>query len=208
MTQPQSIQPPVPQLPVSQLPVSQLQWRLWLSTLVRWGLGSVLVVAAALKIADPQQAALAVQAYQLLPVTVAEYVGYGLPLIELGVGVMLLLGFGTRIAAIIAGALMTAFVIGVASAWARGLSIDCGCFGGGGEVAEGQASYLPVLLRDGLFVVMAGWLVWFPASRLAIDASGRAGFGDLGVLDELDEADAVKLHESDVAERDVQGSDK
>jgi uncharacterized membrane protein YphA (DoxX/SURF4 family) len=174
-------------------PKTQPQWRLWLSTVVRWGLGCVLVVAASLKIADPQQAALAVQAYQLLPVTVAEYVGYGLPLIELGVGVMLLLGFGTRIAALIAGALMTAFVFGVASAWARGLSIDCGCFGGGGEVAEGEASYLPVLLRDGLFVVMAGWLVWFPASRLAIDASGRAGFGDLGVVDELDEAHGSEL---------------
>ena len=60
---------------------------------------------------------------------------------------------------LVAGALMTAFVFGVASAWARGLSIDCGCFGGGGEVAEGEASYLPVLLRDGFFVVMAGWLV-------------------------------------------------
>jgi uncharacterized membrane protein YphA (DoxX/SURF4 family) len=167
--------------------MTEPQWRLWLSTVVRWGLGGVLVVAATLKIADPQQAALAVQAYQILPVTVAEYVGYGLPLIELGLGVMLIAGFGTRLAAIGAGILMTAFVVGVASAWARGLSIDCGCFGGGGEVAEGEATYLPVLLRDGFFVVMAGWLVWFPASRLAIDATGRAGFGDWGVYDDLDD---------------------
>ena len=166
-------------------------WRLWLSTLIRLGLGGVLVVAAALKIADPQQAALAVQAYQLLPVTIAEYVGYGLPLIELGIGCMLLVGFGTRWAALAAGALMTAFVIGVASAWARGLSIDCGCFGGGGQVAEGEAAYLPVLLRDGLFVVMAGWLVAFPASRLAIDSSGRAGFGDEGIYDELLDEESV-----------------
>ena len=54
------------------------------AALVRLGHGELgaLVVAAALKIADPQQAALAVQAYQLLPVTVAEYVGYGLPLLS------------------------------------------------------------------------------------------------------------------------------
>jgi len=186
----QQLTPPQLTQPHQNQQLAQFQWRLWVSTVVRLALGCVLIVAAALKIADPQQAALAVQAYQLLPVTVAEYVGYGLPLIELGVGVMLVAGFGTRIAALIAGALMTAFVFGVASAWARGLSIDCGCFGGGGAVAEGEESYLPVLLRDGLFVVMAAWLVWFPASRLAIDASGRAGFGDLGVVDELDEVQA------------------
>ena len=71
-----------------------------------------------------------------------------LPLFELALAVALLLGVATRSRAIVAGALMTAFVIGVASAWARGLSIDCGCFGGGGEVADGEAHYLPVLLRD------------------------------------------------------------
>ena len=158
-----------------------------ISLLVRVGLGGVLVVAAALKIADPKQAALAVQAYQILPTQVAEMVGYGLPLIELGLGVLLLLGLGTRLAALGAGALMTAFVVGVASAWARGLSIDCGCFGGGGTVSQGEASYLPVLLRDGFFVILAGWLVAFPASRWALDRSGKAGTGDLGLYDELDD---------------------
>lgn len=157
------------------------------SLLVRLGLGGVLVVAASLKIADPQQAALAVQAYQILPVSVAEMVGYGLPLIELGLGVLLILGLGTRLSAIGAGALMTAFVIGVASAWGRGLSIDCGCFGGGGQVAQGEANYVPVLLRDAFFVVLAGWLVIYPASLWALDRSGRAGTGDLGLYDESDE---------------------
>lgn len=154
---------------------------------MRLGLGAVLCYAAALKIADPQQAALAVQAYQILPAQAAEMVGYGLPLIELGLGVLLVLGLGTRLAALGAGALMTAFVVGVASAWARGLSIDCGCFGGGGAVPEGEATYWPVLLRDGLFVLMAAWLVAFPASKWALDRSGEAGTGDLGLYDELDE---------------------
>lgn len=162
-----------------------------ISLLVRLGLGGVLVVAGGLKIADPKQAALAVQAYQILPTQWAELVGYGLPLIEVGLGVMLIIGLGTRIAAVASGALMTAFVLGVISAWARGLSIDCGCFGGGGEVPEGEAAYLPVLLRDGFFVLMAGWLVAFPASFLALDRSGRAGTGDLGLYDghDLDEFD-------------------
>lgn len=162
-------------------------WQRAISLAARLGLGGVLIFAGALKIADPQQAALAVQAYQILPTQLAEMVGYGLPLVEVGLGVLLILGLGTRLAAVASGALMTAFVVGVLSAWARGLSIDCGCFGGGGAVPEGEANYWPVLLRDGFFVLMAGWLVAFPASFVALDRSGRAGTGDVGLYDEFDD---------------------
>jgi uncharacterized membrane protein YphA (DoxX/SURF4 family) len=132
---------------------------------------------------------MAVQAYEILPVSVGEFVGYALPLFELALGVALLVGVATRITAVVAGALMTAFVVGVASAWARGLSIDCGCFGGGGVVPEGEANYLPVLLRDLGFTAMAAWLVVFPASRWSLDRSGRAGIGDTGLYDEWDDGD-------------------
>jgi uncharacterized membrane protein YphA (DoxX/SURF4 family) len=139
------------------------------------------------KISEPQQAVMAVQAYKILPVSVGEFVGYALPLFELALALALLLGVATRVTAIVAGALMTAFVVGVASAWARGLSIDCGCFGGGGEVPKGEANYLPVLLRDFGFTLLAGWLVAFPASRFAVDRTGRAGTGDVGLYDEWDD---------------------
>lgn len=161
--------------------------QLWISTVVRLALAAVLFWSGGAKVSEPRQAVMAVQAYQILPVGVGEFVGYALPLIELALAVALLLGVATRVTAIVAGALMTAFVIGVASAWARGLSIDCGCFGGGGAVPEGEANYLPVLLRDAAFTAMAAWLVVFPASRLAFDRSGRAATGDLGLYDEWDD---------------------
>jgi uncharacterized membrane protein YphA (DoxX/SURF4 family) len=167
----------------------------WVSTVVRVALGGVLVAASLLKIADPRQAALAVQAYQILPTQLAEYVGYALPLVELGLAVLLLLGLGTRLAALVSGALMSAFVVGVASAWARGLSIDCGCFGGGGAVPQGEANYLPVIARDLLFVGMSAWLVAFPASRLALDADGRAGTGGRTLYD--DEAEDAADNEEE-----------
>ena len=161
--------------------------QLWISTLVRLSLAGVLAWSGAAKVTEPQQAVRAVQAYEILPVSMGEFVGYALPLFELALALALLLGVATRVSAIVAGALMTAFVIGVASAWARGLSIDCGCFGGGGQVAEGEANYLPVLLRDLGFTAMAAWLVVYPASRFAFDRSGRAGTGDLGLYDEWDD---------------------
>lgn len=159
----------------------------WISTVVRIGLGGVLLVAGGLKVTEPVQAAQAVQAYQILDPRVAELVGYVLPLLEVAMGLALVLGVATRLMAVFSGALMTAFVIGVISAWARGLSIDCGCFGGGGEVPEGEASYLPVVLRDLGFAAMAAWLVVFPGSALALDRRGRAGTGDFGLYDEWDD---------------------
>ena len=161
--------------------------QLWISTIMRIGLAGVLLWSGGAKVSEPRQAVMAVQAYEILPTSVGEFVGYALPLFELALGLALLLGVATRISAVIAGALMTAFVVGVASAWARGLSIDCGCFGGGGAVAEGEANYLPVLLRDAGFAAMAAWLVVFPATRWALDRGGRAGTGSPGLYDEWDD---------------------
>jgi len=161
--------------------------QMWISTVLRLGLAVVLLWSGGAKVSEPSQAVMAVQAYQILPAGVGEFVGYALPLFELAMGVALLVGVATRITAVVAGALMTAFVVGVASVWARGLSIDCGCFGGGGAVPEGEANYLPVLLRDFSFVAMSAWLVVFPATRWAIDRSGKAGTGDLGLYDEWDD---------------------
>jgi uncharacterized membrane protein YphA (DoxX/SURF4 family) len=165
--------------------------QLWISTVLRLGLAGVLLWSGGAKVSEPRQAVMAVQAYEILPTSVGEFVGYALPLFELALGLALLLGVATRVSAVVAGALMTAFVVGVASAWARGLSIDCGCFGGGGAVPEGEANYLPVLLRDLSFAAMAAWLVVFPGSRWAWDRSGRAGTGDLGLYDEWDDEAAL-----------------
>ena len=84
-------------------------------------------------------------------------------------GLLLLAGFATRVAAIIAGLVMIAFVIGISSAWARGLAIDCGCFGGGGAVDPAEVDYVLPLLRDAGLVLCAAYLAWRPRSMLATD---------------------------------------
>jgi hypothetical protein len=63
-----------------------------------------------------------------------------------------------------------AFVVGIAAAWARGLRIDCGCFGSGGELAAGQdPSYGIELARDAALAALAALLVRWPTGRFAID---------------------------------------
>lgn len=140
-----------------------------LGTLLRTVLGGVLVVAGALKVTNLPASALAVRAYQLLPYEVAGYVGYALPVVEIVIGLLLMGGLFTRVAAIAASALMLAFVVGIASAWARGLSIDCGCFGGGGEVGAEQTAYPLELTRDAALLLAGGWLARRPRTAYALD---------------------------------------
>ena len=143
----------------------------WLTTVARVALGAVMVTAGALKISDPGQAVRAVQAYQILPQGMTHVVGYGLPLIEIVLGLLLILGLGTRGVGVLAGLFMIVFIAAVSSAWARGLSIDCGCFGGGGAAGSaGKAwRYLSEILRDLLFLGFASWIAVFPSSRFALD---------------------------------------
>jgi uncharacterized membrane protein YphA (DoxX/SURF4 family) len=140
----------------------------WISTAARLVLGAVLVVAGALKIADPQASVAAVRAYELLPAGLATIVGWGLPFLELVLGLLLLTGIAVRPTALATAVLLAVFVAAVASAAARGLSIDCGCFGGGGAVPPGQTAYAAEIVRDLGLLAAAGWLVARPQSRLSL----------------------------------------
>ena len=152
----------------------------WSGTLLRLVLGGVLVAAGALKLPDSRASVRAVQAYELFPLPVAELIGYALPPVEVAVGLLLLVGLWTRAAAAVAGLLMVAFVLGVGSAWARGLSIDCGCFGGGGTVAPDATRYAEEIARDLALAAAAGWLVVRPRSRLALDRAGQLPADETG----------------------------
>lgn len=153
-------------------------WFPWVSLVARLGLGAVMVVAGALKVSDPEAATQAVRAYELLPSGFDSIVGLLLPFLEIAIGLMLIVGYGIRPAAVAAGVFMVIFIAAVSSAWARGLAIDCGCFGGGGQVAPGQTKYLQEILRDVGLVLLAGWLFVFPSSKFALDSGPYPSTGE------------------------------
>jgi len=141
----------------------------WASTAARLVLGGVFLVAGGLKVIDPQSSVAAVRAYRLLPSSLVTIVGWGLPFAEIALGVLLLAGVATRLVAVASAVFLLVFIAAVASAAARGLSIDCGCFGGGGDVAPGQTAYGTEIVRDVGLLLLAVWLVWHPRSRLTLD---------------------------------------
>ncbi len=146
----------------------------WLSLLVRVSMAVILVAAAIPKMADIPQSIRAVRAYRLLPEALVPLVGTTLPFVELLLALFLFAGLFTRLSAIVWLAMMAAFMTGVVWAWAKGYSIDCGCFGGGGDVPEGTTNY-PAHMAERLgFVALGTYLAIWPASRLSLDGWMKA----------------------------------
>jgi uncharacterized membrane protein YphA (DoxX/SURF4 family) len=141
----------------------------WIGLLVRLGLGGVLLYAGYLKAFTPDKSMMAVRAYELLPIWLANAFGIILPWLEMGAGLLLIVGVAVRYAAIFGAVLMVAFIIAIAQAWARGLSIDCGCFGDGGAVDPSETKYLQSILRDIGFALLGFYLIRYPVTKFALE---------------------------------------
>lgn len=148
-----------------------LEVRTWIGTLLRVALAGILFFAAVPKLFEADGARSVIIAYRLVPDALVPVLSWGLPIFELVLGALLLVGLFTRWAALATALLMLGFMIGVVSVWVRGYSIECGCFGGGGDVTEDgkTARYIGYLLRDFLFVGMATWLVAWPRTKFSLD---------------------------------------
>ena len=141
----------------------------WVTLFARLVLGGVLILAGVLKAKAPYEAAAAVRAYQLLPNSFASILGHSLPWLEIGAGLLLVIGIAVKKTAWFGGALMVLFIAAISQAWARGLSIDCGCFGNGGAVAPGHTKYMQEIIRDIGLTLCALYLIKFPHGKLGLD---------------------------------------
>jgi uncharacterized membrane protein YphA (DoxX/SURF4 family) len=137
---------------------------------LRLVLGGVWIYAGAAKATDLAASVRAVRAYQLLPDPVATVVGAGLPWLELALGLLLVAGVAVRVDALVSTLLFVVFLTGIISAAARGLRIDCGCFGSGGQLNPDQGTaYTTEIIRDSALLLLTLALTRWPRGRLAVD---------------------------------------
>jgi uncharacterized membrane protein YphA (DoxX/SURF4 family) len=101
----------------------------WLIRLCRVAVGVVFVAAALAKIGDPAAFATQVHHFHLAPLVSENAIAVLLPWVELLTGLALVLGIRARSGAWLAAGFMAAFTLAVASAMARHLNFECGCFG-------------------------------------------------------------------------------
>jgi putative oxidoreductase len=103
----------------------------WLLLAIRIALGAAFVYAGAIKIQDPSELAITVASFQILPNLLISPLALALPPFEIICGMLLIVGIWRRPAALGIALLLAIFLIAIAAALARGLTIDCGCFGPG-----------------------------------------------------------------------------
>jgi uncharacterized membrane protein YphA (DoxX/SURF4 family) len=117
------------------------------------------------KVADLTAFRQEVAAYDVAPSILVDPIAYALPLVEIALGSYLALGLLVRPAAALSLALMLLFIAVQAQAWARGLSIQCGCFGGLSKETVGLGS----VVRDLLLAIPSLVLMLKPARHLSLD---------------------------------------
>lgn len=122
--------------------------------LLRCLVGGAFLLAGALKIADPAKFAQDVANYRLAPPEWINLVAILLPWIEVTTGFFLLAGVWVRAAALVIVGLSSVFLAVILSALARGLNIECGCFG----TVGGKHVGLVNLGIDSVLLCLAVWL--------------------------------------------------
>lgn len=134
---------------------------------LRWALGAIFIYAAWLKLRAPWQLfAMSVASYGLLPHWAVIFVARTLPSAELLIGLLLIAGRFLRPAAVAATLLLLFFFVVMVRSYARGLAIDCGCFGGGDPIS------VRTLMRDGALLVGSLILTAITFSGRALAAAG------------------------------------
>ena len=132
---------------------------------IRLVAAAIWLTAGGAKAVDLEHFHAQVDQYRLLPGALEAPFAYTLPFVELLVGLYLLVGLLTRAAAILACALMVLFLIAQGQAWARGLSLDCGCFG---TIAHERVG-LWTILRDIALGLPALVMAIRPARLFSLD---------------------------------------
>ena len=122
-------------------------------------LGGLFIYASQSKILDPAGFSRTVYHYKLLPVGAVNLVAITLPWVELLTGVLLVTGIRVRGAALVAALSLAGFLIGLTSAFARGLNIACGCFS-----ATGGRVNLEHILGDIALLAVAAFIYRVAAS--------------------------------------------
>jgi uncharacterized membrane protein YphA (DoxX/SURF4 family) len=138
----------------------------WLGLVARFALGSVFLWAGLAKAVDRQGSILSVDAYDVLPDSLARVVGTALPWLEIALGVFLILGLFVRFSGAAVAVLTLVFIAGLSQAKARGLPIDCGCFG---ATAAGNGVGWFDILRDIPIFAAGVFLAWRPSGPLQLD---------------------------------------
>jgi uncharacterized membrane protein YphA (DoxX/SURF4 family) len=140
----------------------------WVGLAVRLVAAAIWLVAGIAKIADLERFRTQVEAYDLLPHALVAPFAFSITVVLSVAGYYLLAGLLVRPVAILTTVLMVGFLVAQAQAWARGLSLDCGCFG---TLAPKSHVGVWTVLRDAALGLPGLALAARPSRLLSLDGA-------------------------------------
>lgn len=133
---------------------------------LRFLLGGVFIYASLDKIAFPKQFASIVMKYHILPETLAVYLAFLLPWIELFLGLFLIAGLFIKESAIAVSLLLLVFMAAMIVARLNGSLENCGCL----SVRFSGSESLPALIGRDALLLLCGLALVFNKRRKPANA--------------------------------------
>ena len=137
----------------------------WIGFAIRLTAAAVWIIAGAAKIPQIQTFEVLVQRYGILPDALSGPFAYVLPFLEVAIGLYLAAGLFVRGTGLVGTVLFAAFLTAQFSAWVRGISLDCGCFGTASQTVVSPLT----MLRDFGLGIPTFLMLAFPARALSLD---------------------------------------
>lgn len=133
--------------------------------IVRVLLGALLVAAGALKAGHPAELAANIAGFRILPAGIAGPLAVALPYVEILLGLYLLAGLFTRVAAVVSALQFLCYGGAVASAVVRHIPANCGCFGPG----DAARADWPHVGFDLMLAAASAFVAYGAPGALAVD---------------------------------------
>ena len=133
-------------------------------------LGLVFLYAAWDKILHPKEFAESIYNYQILPDMLINISALILPWLELILGIMVIIGIWLPGSLFLINLLMLIFTSALIFNLARGLNIECGCFGSGADLTE--FSTTRYILRDIIFLLCGLYALYYTYAEEKMPKTG------------------------------------
>lgn len=137
-----------------------------ISLVARLALGAIFFWASLFKIVGPEEFAINIATYQILPDPVLNVMAITLPWLELVVGILLVAGALSRESALATAGMLVMFIVAILIAMSKDLEISCGCFAS--EQAQADIGW-PKVAEDVAMLAAAVWILAVGGGRLSVD---------------------------------------
>lgn len=134
--------------------------------LLRLVIGGLFIYSSIHKIQHPNQFAIAIRGYELMPYSLTPLFALFVAWTEALAGIMLVFGVMTKRAAGAILILLAMFTIAIASTIIRGMAIDCGCFSNEGNHETG----LTLVIRNLFLIAGSAMIMLFDRGNWSISS--------------------------------------